>query len=62
MDVFQIWFFKIENKSKCLLKTFCADKKGESIFIKLAVFCKNREIALKYTAQYIYKENSLAER
>ena len=62
VDTFQIWFPRLENKSKCSLKTLCADGGGEFIFIKLRVFCKNRRIALKYVAPYIYKKNKIAEK
>lgn len=61
-DAFQIWLFRVENKSKCLLKTFCADGEEEFISIKFRVFCKNRGIALKYAAPYMHKENGLVER
>lgn len=62
VDVFQISLFKVENKSKCSLKTFCTNGEGEFISIKLGVFYKNREIALKYAVLYIYEENGLAEK
>lgn len=62
VDVFQIWLSRVENKSKCLLKTLRADGGGEFISIKLKVFCKNRGIALKYAAPYIHEKIVLVER
>ena len=62
MDAFQIWLPRVENESKCTLKTLRADEEGEFISIKLRVFCEKRRIALKYEAQYMHKENGLAER
>ncbi len=38
VDIFQIWLFKVKNKSNFLLKNFYADGKGEFIFIKLRIF------------------------
>lgn len=62
VDVFQIWISRVENKSKYLLKTLCANRGGEFISIKLRVFCKNKGIALKYAIPYMYEENGLAKR
>ena len=62
VDAFQIWLPRVENESKCTLKTLCPDGGGEFISIKLRVFCEKREIALKYGASYMHEENSLAER
>lgn len=62
VNALQIWFPKIENKSKYLLKTLCVNEKREFISIKLKVFRKNKEIALKYVAPYMHKENSFAKK
>ncbi len=62
VDAFQIWLPRVENESKCTLKTFRADGGGEFISIKLRVFCEKREIALKYATSYMHQEKSLAER
>lgn len=62
VDAFQIWLSRVENKSKCLLKTLCADGEGEFISIKLKDFCKIRGITLKYATLCMPKENGLAKR
>lgn len=62
VDAFQIWLPKVENESKYLLKTFCADGGGEFISIKLRVFYKNRGMVLKYAISYIHEENGIVER
>lgn len=61
-DIFQIWLFKIKNQSKCILKTLYANGKDKFISIKFRVFCKKKEITLKYVAPYIHKKNSLIEK
>ncbi len=62
VDAFQIWLPRVENESKCTLKTLRADGGCEFISIKLRVFCEKRRIALKYAASYMHEENGLAER
>ena len=62
VDASQVWLPKVEIKSNCIMKAYCADVAGEFISIKLRTFCEKRGIIFKYIALYIHKENGLAKR
>lgn len=44
------------------MKTLCANGGGEFISIKLRGFCNKKDIILKYTIPYMYKENGIVEK
>lgn len=44
------------------MKTLRTNRKGKFILIKLMTYCQQRDIDIKYTILYFYKENSLVER
>lgn len=46
VDIFQVWLSKIENKSNCIIKVFCAKSKRKFIFIKLRNFCEKKILLL----------------
>lgn len=43
------------------MKALCTDREKEFILTKVKDFCKKKDIIIKYTALYIYKENGVAE-
>lgn len=51
----------MEIKSGDLIKALRADNSREFILLKLGLFCKRKDIAIKYITLYMYEENGLAE-
>lgn len=51
MDIFQNWFFRVENKLGCITKIFHANSGKEFIFIKLEIFHKKK--ILSSNMQYL---------
>lgn len=67
IDIFQIWFLKVEKELNCIIKVFYTDGGKEFIFVKLKTFYKKtfykkRGIIFKYIALYIHKKNSFVEK
>lgn len=61
MDVFQALSLKVEVESEYSMKVLQADSGGEFISVKVWLFCKKRDIVLRYIAPYVYEQNRTAE-
>lgn len=60
--MFKTWLLKAKNQFINFMKALYINKKREFILTKLKIFCKKKNIIIKYVLLYIYNENDIINR